>query len=303
MKKSVGFILSIVILLLIVDFLFGYAANLYVNKYGLRGDYQPIEYVVKQCKDDAIFIGSSVVINSLMPSVLEDSLGISCYNAGANSQTMYYFNTISNSILQRYTPKMIILGLRPEEFSGDGLGRYHLLVPYYNKGYNEIDSVLESENKYEKYFLKSNLYRYNTIWFRILLYHFFRGNESEKIKNKGFSGHEKPLFPPHLANSSLSQYVSDNKKVLFERLVRLCKERGITLVVYSPPMYTIYKEKTGTVKALEKICTDNDIRYYYDTQDSLFLKHPEWFYDNDHLNKYGALEYSKIFASRLKGVQ
>ncbi|MBR1527566.1 MAG: hypothetical protein IJ640_13065 [Prevotella sp.] len=303
MKRLVIFVVSIIVLLVAIDSLFGYAANLYIKKYGLRGDYQPIEYVVKQCKDDALFIGSSVVINSLMPSVIEDSLGVTCYNTGANSQTMPYFHTVLNCILQRYTPKMIILGLRPDELSGNGIGRYHLLVPYYHTGYNEIDSVLESKNEHEKYLLKSNLYRYNTIWFRILVYHFLRGDESKRMKDKGFSGHEKPLFPPYMTNSKGNQNVSEKKVSIFKDMIRICKERGITLVVYSPPMYTRYNEKTGTVKEIEHLCRENAIHYYYDTQDSLFLNHQEWFYDNVHLNKYGSIEYSKLFASRLKNIQ
>ena len=303
MKKLVVFIVSTIAILVAIDYLFGYAANIYLKKYGLRGDYLPIEYVVKQCKDDALFIGSSVVINSLMPSVIEDSLGITCYNAGANSQTMPYFHTILNCVLQRYTPKMIILGLRPEELSGDDVGRYHLLVPYYHTGYNEIDSVLESKNEHEKYLLKSNLYRYNTIWFRILLYHFLRGDESKKMKNKGFSGHEKPLFPPYMTNSEGDQNISEKKVSIFEDMIRICKDHDITLVVYSPPMYTRYKEKTGTVKEIERLCKENSVQYYYDTQDSFFLGHQEWFYDNIHLNKYGSLKYSKMFATRLRDMQ
>ena len=297
MKKFLSFFITIIALLIVIDLLFGYTAETYIKKYGLRGDYQPIEYVIKKCEDDALFIRSSVMINSLMPSVLEDSLGISCYNAGAYSQTMQYFHTILSCVLQRYTPKMIILGLRPDELSGDGMGRYHLLVPYYNTGYNEIDSVLESKDEREQYLLQSNLYLYNTMWFRIFLYHFMGGHND---KNKGFSGHEKPILPPYMTISKGSQNVSEIKVKILNDIINKCKQRGIKMVVYSPPMYTKFRNKTGTVKELEHICRDNRIPYYYDTQDSLFLGHQEWFYDNVHLNKYGSLEYSKLFASRLK---
>ena len=297
MKKFLSFFIAIIALLIVIDFLFGYTAKSYIKTFGLRGDYQPIEYVIKKCEDDILFIGSSVVINSLIPSVLEDSLGISCYNAGANAQKIQYFHTILSCVLQRYTPKMIILGLRPDELSADDMGRYHLLVPYYNTGYNEIDSVLESKNRLEKYLLKSNLYRYNTMWFRIILYHFMGGRNDN---NKGFSGHEKPILPPHMTYSMVIQDISETKVKILKDIINKCKQRGIKVVVYSPPMYTKFKKKTGTIKILEHICKDNRIPYYCDTQNSLFLGHPEWFYDYLHLNKYGSLEYSKLFASRLK---
>ena len=297
MKKFSSYFLTISALVIAIDFLFGYVAEKYIKKYGLRGDYQPIEYVIKKCEDDVLFIGSSVVINSLMPSVLEDSLGISCYNAGANAQTMQYFHTILSCVLQRYTPKMIILGLRPDELSGEDMGRYQLLVPYYNTGYNEIDSVLESKDGGEKYLLKSNLYHYNTIWFRIFLYHFVGGHSNN---NKGFSGKKRPKAPPYLTLFKNCQNVSLMKKDILCNIIDSCKLRGIKLILFSPPMYYKFKEKTGTIRELERICKDNKIPYYYDTQDSLFKEHQEWFYDNVHLNKYGAYEYSKIFANRIK---
>ena len=299
MKKFLSYFITIVVLLVAIDYLFGYGMRFYINKYGLHGDYQPIEYVMKKCEDDILFIGSSVVINSLMPSVLEDSLGYTCYNTGANSQAMPYFHTIMNCVLQRYTPKMIILGLRPDDLAGDGIGRYHLLVPYYHTGYNEIDSVLESKDWRAKYLLQSNLYRYNTIWFRILLYHFIRGHENT---HKGFLGHEKPSFPPYLTNTIGTQNVSETKVKILNDIIYKCKQYGVNVVIYSPPMYTRYKEKTGMVKELERICEDEGIPYFYDTEDSLFLEHQEWFYDNVHLNKYGAVEYSNVFAKRLKGI-
>lgn len=299
MRKLFSFFVAVVALLIAIDLLFGYLSDVYVKKYGLHGDYKSVEYVIKECKDDVLLIGSSVVINSLMPTVIEDSLGVTCFNTGANSQTLPYFHTILNCILRRYTPKMIVLGLRPDELSGEDIGRYNLLVPYYHTGINEIDSILESQDKREIYLLQSNLYRYNTIWFRILLYHFIRGHENT---SKGFLAHEKPLLPPYMTNSAGSQDVSVTKIELFTDIIDKCKERGIEIVVYSPPMYTIYKEKTGTIKELERICGENNIPYYYDTQDKTFLDHQDWFYDNVHLNKYGALEYSKIFASRLKKI-
>lgn len=300
MKKFVSFFIAISVLLVFLDILFGYAADVYHKEYGLQGDYQPIEYVMKKCKDDVLLLGSSVVLNSLMPSVIEDSLGLTCYNAGANLQTMPYFHTILNCVLQRYTPKMVIIGLRPDELSGDDMGRYHLLVPYYHTGYSEIDSFLENKNRHEKFVLKSNLYRYNTIWFRILLYHFLRNNPNDV--NKGFLAHEKPLMPPYMTNTKGSQEISENKLEIMNDIVRICKDRGIEIVYYFPPMYTRLEGKTGTVKEIERICNKNGYHYYYDAQDSIFLDHQEWFYDIRHLNKYGALEYSKLFSSRLKHI-
>lgn len=296
MKKLITFIASIIVILIAFDLLFGYATNFYIKKCGLHGDYKSIEYVMKQCKEDVLFIGSSVVLNSLMPSIIEDSIGVTCYNTGANAQTLHYFHTILNCILKRYTPKMVILGMKPNELSREGISRYNLLIPYYHTGSSEIDSILESKNDYEKYLLQSNLYRYNTIWFRILSYHFIRGHENT---DKGFLAKEKPIFPPNLRYTKENNSVLNNKVLIFEDIIRICKQRGINLIVYFPPIYMRYKEKSETIKEVERICKDKNIHFYNDTQDSIFLAHQDWFYDSSHLNKFGAIEYSKLFAKRL----
>ena len=301
MKKLAFFLISIAFLLVVVDVLFGYAADIYVDKYGLRGDYRPIGYVMNETEDDILLLGSSVVINSIMPSVIEDSLEYTCYNAGANAQTLVYYHTMLNCVLQRYTPKAIVLGLTPGEFAYDGLGRYNVLIPYYNQGYAEIDSVLESKDRYNSILLKSNLYRYNTIWFRILLYHILNYNEGNLVK--GFMPHNVPFFPPTMRHFKAdNSCITDRNLKLFTDIISVCRERGVELVVCFTPLYDRYEDVPYVVKEIREICVYNNIHCYYDTQDSLFLEHADWFYDNLHLNKYGALEYSKMFASRLKSI-
>lgn len=301
MKKLAFFLISIVSLLFITDVLFGYAADLYTDKCGLRGDYKQIEQVFKETEDDILLFGSSVVINSMMPSVIEDSLGYTCFNAGANAQTLVYYHTMLNCVLQRYTPKVMVLGLTPGELTYNGVGRYKVLVPYYGKGYAEIDSVLASKDMCESIFLKSNLYRYNTIWFRILLYHILDYNEGNVTK--GFMPHEVPFFPPTIRYFEASnKRITDRNIKLLNDIVSACKEKGIKLVVCFTPLYDKYDGTPCAVKEVQEICANNNIHCYYDAQDSLFLEHAEWFYDNLHLNRNGALEYSKIISSRLKTI-
>lgn len=296
MRKLLIYFLSIICVLLIVDYLFGLVVKFQIKK-GLPGDYKPIEYALKECNEDILILGNSIVINSLKPSIIEDSLGMTCYNAGASGQTLYYYHTILNCILKRYTPKMIILGLRYADFQDDETMRYNLLIPYYKQGYQEMDSVLESKHFFEKYLLKSNLYRYNTIWFRILLYNFIQ--EPDKI-DKGFIGHEKPAFIPPMTNTYLKEYVSNVKMNLFKDIVLICKINKIKLVIYSPPMYTTINGEQLAMKEVEDVCNKNDILFYDDIQDKYYLKHQELFYDKSHINKYGAIEYTKMFVNRLK---
>lgn len=296
MKRLLFYIFSVVAVVVITDVLFGFFAN-YQKKKGFKGDYKPVEYVMKHCDEDALIMGSSVVLNSVKPLVIEDSLKLTCFNAGANGQTIIYYRTMLNCILKRYTPKIIILGIRPTEFQDEKILRYNLLVPYYHTGYSEIDSVLESSSSYEHFFLKSNLYRYNTIWFRILLSNFIGEND---MSEKGFISHDKPMSLPVLTESNPIKYVSDNKKCILQDIINTCKSNNIKLFIFTPPTYCKFTSVPMTINTLQEICSKNDIPYFNDVNDDNFMMHVDWFYDTSHLNKYGAEIYSKILAGRIK---
>ena len=297
MKRVVKFLLIVIVLLIISDIIFGYIVE-FQKKIGFKGDYEPIEYVMKKCHEDVLIMGSSIVLNSLNPTIIEDSLGVSCFNAGASGQTMYYYHTILNCIIKRYTPKCVILGVRTAEFADEKLLRYNIFMPYYNSGYSEIDSVLECRNSYDKYLLKSNLYRYNTIWFRILLYNFIGDYERGE---KGFIAHERPaVLPLYSNNDQKSRYVSKSKLNLFNDFVRLCEKNKIKLIIYFPPIYSKFDNTPATLEKVKSICESNGITYYDDTSNIKYISHQEWFYDQVHLNKYGATEYTKDFVERLK---
>ena len=283
---------------MIVDVAFGFLAD-WQKKIGLKGDYRPIEYIMKECNEDVLIMGSSVALNSFIPSIIEDTLGLSCFNAGANGQTMIYYHTMLNIILKRYCPKIIVLGLHPSEFKNDKIMRYNILTPYFNSGYKEIDSVIIGDNPYDKYLLNFNLYRYNTVWFRILLYNFV---DEEDVNSNGFIGKEKPAVLPIMSSVIRSGYVSASKLDLFKDIIQICKNHSIKLLVVTTPSYSHLIGLNSSVECVKEICFNNGIRYYDDTELDIFLKHADWFYDTIHLNIDGAKYYSKIIASRLKDI-
>lgn len=55
----------------------------------------------------------------------------------------------------------------------------------------------------------------------------------------------------------------------------------------------IDKGKNDWATIIENKCEEKDIPFYDFEQDSVFLSHPEWFYNTIHLNDMGAKEYTK----------
>lgn len=300
MKKVFYFIISILIIVGCIDWVFGYFSRQYVESHTLPGDYKSIDYLLKEADEDIIILGSSIALNSTMPDIISDSTHLSCFNGGANGQSLPYFETMLECILKRYTPKYILLGMRAEELTGTGIGsRYNILSPYFESGFPLIRENMEAQSHIEKYLLKSNLYRYNTIWWRILLYHFV--NPGDGSSANGFVAKGIPLTYPTLTTETKRQKITTERINCFTRIIQKCKDKEIRLIVYFPPNYKHYSEyPTPTIKTVNEICKQNDIPCFNDVADSMFLQNNKFFFDDIHLNKDGAFIYSQIIASRIR---
>lgn len=300
MKKTIKFISIIIVSVIIVDLIVGQVGDYMVDNHKLSGDYKSVEYVMTQSNEDVLIIGSSVALNGIVPTVITDSLGVSCYNGAANGQVMPFFETIIESVLQRYTPKTIIFGMRPDEMTTTGLGdRYNLLVPYYGRGYKTLDQYMESSSPEQKYLLKSNLYKYNNIWWRILLYQFITPNEQGE---KGFVAKGTPRFFPKL-NEDTKDYISTKERLeQFTKIVELCKSKGVNIVVVFLPKYLkLYNNgNISSIKDVENICDKYGIKCYVDVQKEDLLNDSTMFYDETHLNKQGAYKYTSDLVCRMK---
>lgn len=300
MKKVLKFISIVVAIVIVVDLIVGQIGDFMVDNHKMEGDYKSVEYVMTQCDEDVLILGSLVALNALVPTVISDSVGLSCYNGSANGQFLPFFETMLSCVFKRYTPRTIIFGFRPDEMATTGVGpRYDLLVPYYDKGYETLDAYLESSSPEEKYLLKSNLYKYNNIWWRILLYQFVTPNEQGE---NGFVAKGTPRFYPRL-NAESEDYVSTPERLAqFERIVNMCKEKGVKpVVVFLPKYLKLYND--GNLSAINDvldICKANDVKCYVDVQREEYLTDSTMFYDETHLNKEGAYRYTRDLVRRMK---
>lgn len=293
MKIIIKFIAIVCFTIIAVDSLFGVICSYYTSNYHIPGDYKTVDHLLKNPKDEVYILGSSIALNSANPMVIEDSIKMSVWNGAANAQTLAYCDVMAEKLCSyKNNTKAIILGLRPTDFNG-GNGRINLLMPYYHTGINSLDNYLEDDSMTKRLLFKSSLYRYNTIWFRILLYNFIEPGEKGE---KGFIAKPIPPLKPtlHCLKSEKGSLSTKGIKQI-ENIQRLCKKNDVSLFVYLPPMYDKYEGGADmSMKAIEELCTSLDIPIINSSQDSTFLSHPEWFFDNVHLNKNGANEYSQI---------
>lgn len=298
MRKLTVFIVTVLAVVVAADVLLGVFVDHYMSRAKLPGDYRSVDYVMRESRDSILILGSSVALNSLMPAVIEDSLpGMTCFNGAANAQQLPFFLSILDCVLRRETPRMVIVGFETAACATTGTGeRFNLLAPYYHRGYEYLDSCMEGGSTVGRVKLKSNLLRYNTIWWRILLYHFVTADNPGE---KGFIAKDIPPLPPTLTSLDEDEPMSDERRQELERLVGICLRHNIRLTVFFPPQY---QRLTGTNKCREQVkslLSGHGITCLDYSQDSTFLNHPEWFYDNIHLNGDGARVFTSRFVNDL----
>lgn len=298
-KKAITSIVIVVVTLVALDLTLGYLSGVYMNSRTLPGDYEMTDHVLRGFDDDIVVLGSSVALNSINTKTIEDSLGVKTFNGAANGQSFTYYLTMLKAIVDQKVPRTVILGLTPNNLTDTGAGsRYNLLAPYYGKGIADIDDRMHNGDTMERLLLKSNLYRLNRIWFRIMLYHFM----SSGIKGEnGFVA--KPLPPafPERDNTDADVAISRERREQFEEFTRICRDNNIELIVTMPPRYIDpYVTEPEVNRQAREICIAQGVRFYDDTFMPPFDTRNDLFYDTHHININGSVIFTDSIISRLR---
>lgn len=301
MKKVIFFILSIIFFVVMADLILGRWSICYVKNHHLPGRYQPLDKLIKDVDTDILLIGNSLIQNGLNPQVLEDSLGMTCYNGGIAGQGLDFFETIVDCALQRYTPRIVVMAFRPEEMGENvGAGLYEVLRPYYHTGYSSLDEHFDNVSPSERFLLKSSLYRFNVVWARILIYSLFDRTE---YTSNGFYENKVPSVFPVIRTIDKVDTPVKWKMDCMERIIQKCQKRGIKLCVCFPPSLLKFPcTPVPCAVAVENLCGRYGVPCFMDYVNQEFLDAPELFSDNAHLNINGAIVYSQLFSSRLKEI-
>lgn len=302
MRRFLIWLLIIVGTLIAADFLFGVIFNQYMKRIGLKGDYISTEKVLRNFDYDLAVLGSSVALNSINTATLQDSLNLSSINGASNGQAFPYYLSTLKAIVAQKAPKHVLLGLIPENLYDTGLGnRYNFLAPYYGHGIGDIDSCMHSKDRLEPLLLKSNLYRLNTIWFRIFLYNFITAGITGE---NGFIA--KPI-PPQVTkridmDDDIIKPMSNIRRKQLVEFIEICKSHGINLRILITPRCVAFVDEYSnpTVTELFDIGRQYGIAVYDDSNLKPFNYNDSLFYDNKHININGSKIYTDTIINRLK---
>lgn len=272
------------------------------------GKFFRINYTMDLSTEDLLIFGSSHAAAHYVPEVLQEELGLSCYNAGVAGQQILVHRALQEIVLERRTPVMMILdidtfALFQDQFHYDRLTDFY---PFYYKHPHIIGRVLALKSRFSKYYLKSKLFQYNSTIVHVVRYWLapqkdINGYQATFVKlSKPVESAQGQQETPQIAPIR-PRPLDKNLVASLEQFILNAKSRNVRLVLaFSPTLEYTSIEANDSVKEIQSIADKNGIELMSFINDREFIGHYELFADGGHLNDPGARLYSKKVADKIK---
>ena len=296
MKK---FILKISILFVIVlfcDIIFGKSMDYVVNHIETGGQGRD-NYICNLTQDDILIFGSSRAVHHYNAQMLEDSLGLTCYNCGADGNGIVLSYGRLTMIKERCSPKIIIEDVTTafDLFKNDNHQYLGWLKSRYDRdGIHQIFEKIDSTEKYKMY---CQMYRYNSQFLQNIFVFF-----TSIAADGGVKGYRpiKETFDPMKVkgnNDEVKAYEFDETKMDFaKRFIEKSKGSKVYFVV--SPLW--YGQDTAKVLPMKKLCEFYGVKFIDFSNNSKYVRNNDYFRDGSHLNSRGADEFTRDLICLIK---
>lgn len=295
------FIIKILLLCLLcvgMDYAYGKIGT-YLLDHAISGSSEKNKYICDRTSEDILIMGSSRAVHHYDPTIIEDSLGMSCYNCGydgCGSITAYGLLSI---LTERYTPRTILYEITPEfdylKADKDNTKYLYPLKMFYDR--DGIDSIFITIDAKEQFKMQSLMYRMNSQFIQLLSENCMKRNQTIKgyLPKNGVMKYE----PVNNEEDFPIEY--DSLKIeCLNRIIDICTNKKINLVFYVSP----YFQKTNSSKYnyIEKLAKKYDLPFMNHGCDIFFVGKKKYFYDAGHMNQLGANAYTNQIVSELRGI-
>lgn len=269
---------------------------------------------------DTLVIGNSHAYCTFDPAVMEQASGKRVFNAGMPDQKIdiMYYNLLET--LKTQKPDTIIM-------EGFVLGRSDSVYQGYiadmdamDPGLNKLKACFEIyPDKYDAVRMFISLYRSHNNWKKPTI---IKGNLKYMLgmvkPNSNFNGFYS--LASRMSDATLQKYrdagsikfapvIDDYTTDYFSRVAKLCRDRGIRLVVSMAPFNDVYLEKVNYSafnEKLSELCKNEgvelvDFNTLYKEVGLEYGDFEDAFHHAQHMNKWGAAKVSKYMAGYLMG--
>lgn len=301
MKKLIRNFAIIIISFAIIDLFVG---NLLqeILKQSPDGRFYKTKYSLEESEEDIVIYGSSRAETNYAPEVFNEALGLSCWNAGRGGQSLPFMYAINKGILNRHTPKIAIINIERDFLEIDPQSHFFdraagLLRPFYEE-HEEIRPIVDQVSITERILNLSNLYSFNSSYYYLFRPYVFKGIDGKKEDNgwKPGNGTTEENHQPNLLGAH-SRGLDPTLIRLFDDFIASLTKRGTKVFLVISPDYNKLVIETPTIEYLEKM---DNISLLDHSNDDFFITNHYLYQDNDHLNKKGAILFSKMIADEIQ---
>lgn len=296
MKKFIIKVALFFAAIYIIDFLVGLSLSA-VYRYATEGNAGRNNYICDRTTEDILIFGSSKGLHHYNPAILEDSLGLSCYNCGQGGNGIILHYGRLRLILSRYRPKIIIFDVvyyfDLEE--GDNHKYLGTLKPFYDR--EGISSIFEDVDPTEKWKMKSNMYRNNSSFLSVFIDYLHPLHSYHKGFNPLEGQMDTMLIKKTDSSLPIIESQFDSLKIAY--LNKFIDEADSVKLIFtiSPSWYGTPPEHYAPIR---DICRLRDIPFLDFSNDPKYVHNNEYFKDGTHMNARGADEFTRDLAAELK---
>jgi len=294
MKKYLVHIFIFFAIMVTVDFLFGKTFD-YMVAHAKGGNTKETYDLLMRDKYDIIILGSSRATHHYIPKLIEDSLRMTCYNAGADGNGIVLMYGRYKLITNRYNPKVILYDVEPAfdfiKYPEDDYNRRYLAGMksyFFQPGIKEIFQDVSWLERIKNY---SGLFRYNGGYFNHLR-NFFTASP---VSDKGYLPLQGQMDSEPV-NDETSDEISDTLKLSYIKAIALdAKSRGIEFIFVASPKYGA---DSSSVQPVKEIANELGVSFWDYTEAPEYQKF-EYFKEPMHLNDDGAHIFTAEIVKRL----
>ncbi len=306
MKKKI--LINTVLFLL---FIAGLAAILYRTNFVLR--HKEYAGVQDRFADipaenvDVVFVGSSHQFCSISPEVLYDEYGIESFMLATSAQTMPMSYYAAMEAIELKQPEMIVLEVSycANDFRTVTPEMSHCFfdgMPNCEAKYLAIEDLIEKEERLDFYIL---LGQYHSRWKELTEQDY----AITQFTTRGGVYYDTAVYNPpiQVIAPEETEPIPTEMEEYLDKLVLLCKENDVELVLYAAPFNTLYDDEYETMMLnmrqrmfnyIGGYSKENDLKYYnlfYKIEDIGLNGETDW-KDRQHLNCYGQEKLTRYMA-------
>lgn len=251
---------------------------------------------------DVMFFGSSNTYCSFNPLVIWEKTGVKSYVFATQQQPIWATYYYMKDAFKRQSPDVAVFDVlmlsKNDEYYDDGVNyTFCDNMPF---SIDKVKLAFASAPKGGRLGLLMRFVKYHSRWSELTKEDFEYRKKNMSDYSKGFymltSVNDKAVHT-NLKNVTETVPISEKNGEYLYKIIELCKEKNVRLLLVKAPSNATEKDKKY-YNTVQKIAEENGLDFvdYNLCYEEIGLDMAEDFFDERHLNIYGAEKFSRYFA-------